>query len=214
MNQELKEGILVLGAGGHGKSVVGVLLASGSPVAGVLVDSPEKWGQEIQGVLILGPISALIRYPDCSAVIALGENAARRSVAERFPNARWASVLHPQAYINPTARIGLGTVVFPGAIIGADVILGNHVIVSGNTTVGHDAVIDDYAHVAPGVQIGGEARVGRAAMLGIGSVVCPKVHVGEDAVLGAGAVAVKNIPAGCRAFGVPALVEQAKRHFA
>jgi sugar O-acyltransferase (sialic acid O-acetyltransferase NeuD family) len=214
MSQGLKEGILVLGAGGHGKSVIGVLLASGAPVAGVLVDSPEKWGQEIQGVLILGPISALSRYPDLSAVIAIGENAARRSVAERFPDARWTSVLYPQAYINPTARIGPGTVVFPGAIIGADVILGNHVIVSGNTTVGHDAVIEDYAHVAPGVQIGGEARVGRSAMLGIGSVVCPKVHVGEEAVLGAGAVAVKNIPDGCRAFGVPALVQQAKRHFA
>jgi sugar O-acyltransferase (sialic acid O-acetyltransferase NeuD family) len=214
MNQELKEGILVLGAGGHGKSVVGVLLASRAQVAGVLVDSPEKWGPEIQGVPILGPISALSRYPHHSAVIAIGDNAARRAVAERFPAARWANVLYPQAYINPTARIGLGTVIFPGAIIGADVILGNHVIVSGNTTIGHNAIVDDYAHVAPGVQIGGEARVGRGAMLGIGSVVCPKVQVGEEAVLGAGAVAVKDIPAGCRAFGVPALVEQARRHFA
>lgn len=214
MNQRLQEGILVLGAGGHGKSVVGVLLASGSSVAGILVDSPEKWGQQIQGVPILGPISDLSGYPDCTAVIALGENAARRSVAERFPDARWATVLYPQAYINPTARIGLGTVVFPGAIIGADVILGNHVIVSGNTTVGHDAVLDDYAQAAPGVQIAGEARIGRAAMLGIGSVVCPKVHIGEEAILAAGAVAVKDIPAGARAFGVPARLEQAKRHTA
>jgi sugar O-acyltransferase (sialic acid O-acetyltransferase NeuD family) len=210
MNWEMKEGILVLGAGGHGKSVVAVLQASGLPVAGVLADPPEEWGQQIQGVTILGPLSELSRYPDHAAVIGIGENAARKAVAEQFPDARWASVLYPQAYINPTAVIGPGTVVFPGAIIGADVILGKHVIVSGNTTVGHDVIIDDFAHVAPGVQIAGEVRVGRGAMLGIGSIVCPRVQVGEGAVLGAGAVAVKNIPAGCRAFGVPAAVAQAK----
>jgi len=210
MNQETKEGILVLGAGGHGKSVVAVLLASGVPVAGVLVDSPEQWGKQIQGVSILGPISDLSRHPDHPAVIAIGENFARRALAEQFPDARWVSVLYHQAYINPTAIIGPGTVVFPGAIIGADVVLGKHVIISGNTTVGHDVVIDDYAHVAPGVQIAGEARIGQGAMLGIGSIVCPKVNVGEDAVLGAGAVAIKDIPAGCRAFGVPAVVAQVK----
>ncbi|MEK6334883.1 MAG: NeuD/PglB/VioB family sugar acetyltransferase [Acidobacteriota bacterium] len=214
MTKELKAGILVLGAGGHGKSVVSVLLAAGTPVAGVLVDSPEKWGEQIMGVDILGPIEWLERYPDHAAVIAIGENAARESVALKFPEARWANVFYPQAYINPTARIGVGTVVFPGAIVGADVVLGNHVIVSGNTTVGHDAIIEDYAHLAPGVQIGGEVRVGRSAMLGIGSVVCPHVRVGEAAVLGAGAVAIKDIPAGCRAFGVPALVQQAKRQIA
>lgn len=211
MNQEIKEGVLVLGAGGHAKSVVAVLLASGVPVAGVLVDSPDEWGQKIQGVTILGPLSELSRHPDHSAVIAIGDNAARRAVAEQFTETRWASVLYPQAYINPTAVIGAGTVVFPGAIIGADVVLGKHVIVSGNTTVGHDAVLDDFAHAAPGVQIAGEARIGRAAMLGIGSIVCPKVTVGEEAVLGAGAVAIKDMPAGCRAFGVPAVVAQAKR---
>jgi acetyltransferase-like isoleucine patch superfamily enzyme len=43
-------------------------------------------------------------------------------------------------------------------------------------------------------------------MLGIGSVVCPGVRIGENATLGAGAVAVRDIPAGCAAFGVPARV--------
>jgi acetyltransferase EpsM len=207
LNSNLKaKGILVLGAGGHGKSVVAVLIASGATITGVLDDTPENWGKEMQGVPILGPIEDFGRYPNCSAVIGVGENTARRSIAERFAGACWASVLYPQAYINPTARIAQGTVVFPGAIIGADVIIGEHVIVSGNVTVGHDTILEDYVHAAPGVQVAGGARVGQGAMLGIGSIVCPKVHIGEEAILGAGAVAVADIPPSSTAFGVPARV--------
>lgn len=211
MNPTEEGGIIVLGAGGHGKSVVGVLLASGAPVTGVLDDTPEKWGRDVQGVPILGPIADLGHYPNCSAVIGLGDNAERKSIAERFPGARWANVLYPHAYINPTARIGSGTVVFPGAVVGAAVVIGQHVIVSANTTVGHDTILENYVHVAPGVQIAGRAHVGRGALLGIGSIICPGVQIGEDAVLGAGAVAVIDIPARCRAFGVPARAVQAKQ---
>jgi acetyltransferase EpsM len=204
MSTTEERGIIVLGAGGHGKSVVSVLLASGAPVTGVLDDTPEKWGQEIQGVPILGPISDFERYPKCLAVIGLGENLERHALAVRFPGDHWATVLYQHAYINPTARIGSGAVVFPGAVIGADVVIGEHVIVSGNVTVGHDTILEDFVQLAPGVQLAGHVHVGRGAMLGIGSVVCPRLKIGENATLGAGAVAVSDIPAGCLAFGVPA----------
>jgi sugar O-acyltransferase (sialic acid O-acetyltransferase NeuD family) len=198
--------IIVLGAGGHGKSVVAVLLAAGAALTGVLDDTPENWGRELQGVPILGPMKNLAHYPGCAAVIAVGENSARRSIAARFPDARWLSVIYPQAYINPTASIGRGTVVFPNAIIGADAVIGEHVIVSGNVTVGHDTILEDYVHVAPGVQIAGDVRVGQGAMLGLGSIVCPKVSIGAEVILGAGAVALNDIPASSTAFGVPARV--------
>ncbi len=204
-------GILVLGAGGHGKSVVSVLLASGSPVAGVFDDDPGNRGGIVLGVPIIGSISDFGRYADALAVIGIGDNAARRRVAGQFPNARWARVLYPQAYISPTARTGVGTVVFPGAVVGADVLAGKHVIVSANTTLGHDTVVGDYAHIAPGVQIGGGARIGSGAMLCLGSIVCPQVEVGEGAILAAGAVAVDNIPAGATAFGTPARVAGHRR---
>jgi sugar O-acyltransferase (sialic acid O-acetyltransferase NeuD family) len=204
MTSTRKEKIFVLGAGGHGKSVISILLASGLEVAGVLDDYPENQGLYVLGVPVVGSIADLRLYPDCSAVIALGDNAARIAIAARFPDTRWAKVIYPGAYINPSAKIGHGTVVFPGAVIGAEVTIGTHVIVSGNTTIGHDTILDDYVQVAPGVQIAGAVHVGRAAMLGIGSIVCPNVRIGENAILGAGAVALRDIPAGCKAFGIPA----------
>ncbi|HYJ79917.1 MAG TPA: acetyltransferase [Longimicrobiaceae bacterium] len=196
--------MLVVGAGGHGKSIVSVLLACGTPVAGVLDDGPERQGGQVQGVPVLGPVEDLDRYPGRQAVIGLGDNAQRRAVAERFPAVEWVRVIHPGVYLNPTASVGPGTVVFPGAIIGADAAIGAHVIVSGHTTIGHDTTLHDYVQVAPGVQVAGGVLVEEGAMLGIGSIVCPSLRIGAWATLGAGAVAVRDLPAGCVAFGMPA----------
>lgn len=202
------DGIVVLGAGGHGKSVVAVLLASGAKVAGVLDDDPARWGTTVQGVPVLGPIGAGESHPGASAVLGAGTQAARQAIVARCTGFRWARAIYPGCYINPHVPIGEGTVVFPGGIVGADSRIGAHVIISGHTTVGHDVVLEDFVQVAPGVQIAGGVHVGRGAMLGIGSVLAPGVRVGAGAVLAAGAVAVRDVPAGSTALGVPARVRE------
>lgn len=206
METECGRPFLVLGAGGHGKSVVAVLLACGARVAGVLDDDAALWGTAVQGAPVLGPVGSVVEYPDCAVVLGLGDNAARMAVVARFPSLRWTRVVYPGAYVNPTAQVGAGTVVFPGALVGADARIGAHAVVSGNVTLGHDVVLDDFAHVAPGVQVAGGVHVGRGAMLGIGSVVSPGIRIGDGATLAAGAVAVRDLPAGCTAMGVPARV--------
>lgn len=208
MDAKSRSKIILLGAGGHGKSILSVAQAVGLYFHGILDDKPETWGQTIHGVSVLGPVSTLNDYPDNLVLAGFGDNAKRREVVERFPDANWTTVFGKYTHINPNAKIGIGTVIFPFSIIGADVQLGNHVIISSHVTLGHDAIIENYAQIAPGVQIGGAASVGHEAMLGLGSIVCPKVQIGEKVILGAGAVAVSDIPSRCTAFGVPAKVRK------
>jgi acetyltransferase EpsM len=196
-------GLLVLGAGGHGKSVVAVARASGWTVAGVLDDDPAAWGTRVQGVPVLGPIDPAA-HPGAAAILGVGRNAARRAVVARCGGFRWATVVYPGAYVNPTAEIGEGTLVSPFAIVGADVRLGAHVVVNGNSCVGHDSVLEDFVHLAAGVQVAGGVHVARGAMLGIGSIVTPGVRIGADAVVAAGAVVVRDVPDGATVMGVPA----------
>jgi len=211
MSKSHRKPVLVIGAGGHSKSVISVLRTAGYTVEAVIDDGPSKWGQELLGVPVAGPTSELANKAGALAIIAIGNNVSRKTVAERFNHLEWITLVYPGAYVNPSAQLGPGTMVFPGAVIGAEASIGAHVIISAQCTVGHDSVIGDYAHLAAGVQVAGEVSIGKGVFLAVGSVVIPGIRIGEWALVGAGGVVVHDLPDGCKAFGVPARVVANRR---
>lgn len=195
--------VVVIGAGGHGKVVVRALQESGATVVAILDDNPELWGTEFSGVAIQGPIESHESLSSLPAVLAIGRNATRKALSERLER-EWVTVIHPNADVDATAKIGPGTVVLSGAIVQPDARLGCHAIVNTGASVDHDCNVQDFTHVAPGVRLAGEVSVGEGAFLGIGSSVIPGVRVGAWTTIGAGAAVVKDLPDQLVAVGVPA----------
>jgi sugar O-acyltransferase (sialic acid O-acetyltransferase NeuD family) len=208
MMASVRPPVAVIGGGGHAKVVISTLQAAGYPVAGVFDDSPEKWGSELLGCPVRGPIDALAGSGCPAAVIAIGSNEVRKQIAGRFLEIEWATVVHPGATVHSSVhssvQLGPGTVVFAGAVIQPDSVLGAHVIVNTGATVDHDCAVGDYVHLAPGSHLAGSVRIGEGAFLGIGSAVTPGRQVGEWTIVGAGAVVVRDLPDNITAVGVPA----------
>ena len=202
------ERIVVIGGGGHGKVVVSTLLEAGFHVSCVLDDGEQKWGSEILGVPVRGPVKDAAQHGELG-VLAVGRNEDRRHLAEAL-ELDWVTVIHPKAWVHPSVRLGAGTVVFAGAIIQPDTAVGRHVIVNTGALIDHDCEIGDFAHVAPGVRLAGAVRLGEGAFLGIGSCAIPRVKVGSWSTVGAGAAVVSDLPAGVVAVGVPARVLERK----
>ena len=50
------QAVLVIGASGHGKSVISVLQAAGYQVRAVIDDDPAKWGQKVMGIQVAGRV--------------------------------------------------------------------------------------------------------------------------------------------------------------
>jgi sugar O-acyltransferase (sialic acid O-acetyltransferase NeuD family) len=199
----VQQPIAVLGAGGHAKVVISALRASGEIVAAVFDDDASKTGGVVCGAPVQGPISRALELGLHQAVIAVGDNASRKRIAESF-DFHGVQVQHPTAWVDPTARIGVGTVIFAHTVIQADTTLGDHVIVNTSATVDHDCVIASFVHLAPGSNLGGGVKVGASALIGLGASIKPYVSVGEKAVIGCGAAVVSDIAAAHRAVGVPA----------
>jgi sugar O-acyltransferase (sialic acid O-acetyltransferase NeuD family) len=204
------EPVVVIGAGGHGKVVVSTLLAAGIRVPCVLDDDEEKWGSEIFGVPVRGPVSDEVEYGRI-AVLGVGQNEERKRLAGAL-ELDWATVIHPQAWVHPSVHLGAGTVVFAGAIIQPDTVIGRHVIVNTGALIDHDCDVGDYAHVAPGVKLSGGVRLDEGVFLGIGSCVIPGVRVGKWTTVGAGAAVVNDLPSEVTAVGVPARALKRKGH--
>jgi sugar O-acyltransferase (sialic acid O-acetyltransferase NeuD family) len=195
---------VVLGASGHAKVVIATLLASGWEVMAAYDDDPTRLGSVVMGVPVVGPIDLWSATAGEQGVIAIGSNRVRAAVAARLKGRRFATAVHPMAWVAPTARLGKGTVVFAGAIIQPDTVLGRHVIVNTGASIDHDCRVDDFVHIAPGVRLAGGVTVGEGALVGIGASVIPGVRIGAWATAGAGACVIRDVPACATVAGVPA----------
>lgn len=200
--KSLPNSIVVIGAGGHAKVVIATVRAAGGDVVAAYDDDQSRWGQQILGVPIKGPISGE-GIGSAPAIIAIGDNRARQSLAARL-NAQWVSVSHPNATMHPSVSLGAGTVVFAGAVIQPDTTVGAHSILNTAASVDHDCIVGDFVHIGPGVTLCGGVTLDEGVLLGVGAKVAPHVEISPWSTAGAGAVCVVDVPGSTTVVGVPA----------
>jgi sugar O-acyltransferase (sialic acid O-acetyltransferase NeuD family) len=200
--KSLPDRIVVVGAGGHAKVVIATVRAAGGDVVAVYDDDQTRWGLQILGVPIQGPISSE-EIGSAPAIIAIGNNRTRQSLAQRL-HAQWVSVCHPNAIVHPSVSLGPGTVVFAGAVIQPDATIGAHSILNTAASVDHDCIVGDFVHIGPGVSVCGGVTLDEGVLLGVGAKVTPNVEIGPWSTAGAGAVCVVDVPGSTTVVGVPA----------
>jgi acetyltransferase EpsM len=197
--------LLVWGAGGHGKVVLDVAMATGrySDIS-FFDDGPPK-AKEFCHCPLTGSFDGLT--PEGSeVVIAIGSNEARARCFECAQRMGWqpATLIHPTAIVSPSARIGAGTVVMPRAVVNADAEIGENCIINTAAVVEHDCRIADHVHLSPGVVLGGAVTVGPFAHMGLGAIALPGSEINDWATVGAGAVVLRSVESGETVVGVPA----------
>ncbi|WP_320006671.1 acetyltransferase [Maridesulfovibrio sp.] len=201
--------IIIMGAGGHGQVVADALkqMKSAEPVAFV-DENNELHGKKIMGIPVPGGSTAIKAIPHDGIVIALGDNALRKRIFNELREAgeNLFSVIHPSAIIAADVKIGDGCMILAGAVINTQAEIKDNTIINTNSTIEHHNRIGPHAHIAPGSTLGGEVVVGEEAMVGIGATVLPRTSIGEKSILGGGSTAIKNIPGGATAAGVPAYI--------
>lgn len=210
--------VVIIGAGGFGREVLDVIdaindqwaesVGQGYEFLGFLDDgSPDLDLLDARGVSHLGPVTKLAELAsDVGYLIGIGDGGVRRRLDDygRSLSHPSPTVVHPSATQGFDVRFGPGTVVCSHVSLTNNIRIGRHVHLNLNCTVGHDVVLGDYVTVSPLVAISGEVTAETGAMFGTGSTINQRVTMGESAILGAGAAAVKDIPAGVTAVGIPA----------
>jgi sugar O-acyltransferase (sialic acid O-acetyltransferase NeuD family) len=197
--------VIVLGAGGHAKVVISTLRAAGREIAAVYDDDPLTHGTRVLGVEVRGAITSLPRNHPGNAILAIGDAAQRRAIVDRH-QFHWVSVIHPAAWVDPSARIGEGAIVCAGAVIQPDCRIGQHAIINTSSSVDHDCHLGDFVHIGPGARLAGGVSVADSTLLGTQSCVIPGVKIGRETTVGAGAVVVDDLPDAVVAAGCPAKV--------
>ena len=205
--------VVVVGAGGHARSVVDALRASGEHEPVACTDPrPGLAGSEIDGVEIVGDDSHLERLRDNGvegAVIGVGgvgDNGPRERLFTHAEELGFAlpAVVHSRASVAPAAALAEGAVVLAGAVVGPGASIGRDTIVNTGALVEHDCRVGDHAHLATGAALAGGVTVGDRAHVGIRAAVLQGVTIGPGAIVGAGAVVIREVAAGAVMVGSPA----------
>ncbi|MCH2072673.1 acetyltransferase [Acinetobacter pittii] len=169
-----KSTLLILGAGGHGKSVAESAYLSGKWNNIVFADDawPEK--TEFYGYPIVSNIKRLSEVPlNVSAAIpAVGNNLVRQQWFQLLQDTGipLTTVIHPSAIISSSARLGRGVTIMAGCIIGVETYVADGVIMNMGTAIDHDVTIGQFAHLSVGVKVTGGKSIAAFEFIPAGSI--------------------------------------------
>lgn len=201
---------VIVGAGGHGRVVLDILLSGKQyrPV-GFLDSNLALHGRRMDGLPIIGDMSVLadLQIQGVSAaVIAIGDNGIRRGYADEAEGAGFELInaIHPSANLALNVMLGRNVVVAAGALVCAHCQIGDSTILNTGCIVDHETMIGTAVHICPGARLAGRVTVESGAFVGIGATVLQCLRIGYDAIVGGGSVVTCDVHPMTTVVGVPA----------
>ena len=166
--------LILLGAGGFGRTVADAAAQTG------VYESIHFLDDNAQGPAILGPCNTFANFADENTEFypAFGNNEGRLNWIERLQAAgcHVASVIHPKAYVSPTARLGAGTVILPMATVNTCCRLEAGCIINCGAVVDHDCVLEAGVHICLGAIVKAENRIGRCMKIEAGQIIMNRTY--------------------------------------
>lgn len=195
MNQR---NLILIGGGGHCKSVIDVAESAGYNILGIL-DMPEDIGKSVLDYKVIGTDDDIPQFVDkAEFIITVGfikSPAIRMRIFDKVKEAggKLATIIASTAHVSRYASLGEGTVVMHQAVVNAGARIGENCIINTFCNIEHDAVIGDQCHISTGAMVNGDCKVGKMCFIGSQSVLANGISICDDVIVGAGSLVRKNI---------------------
>ena len=189
--------IVLIGGGGHCKSVIDVIEQEGRFEIAGIIDKPELLGSSILGYSIIGNDSDLdnlvkkYQY----ALITVGQIKSPSLRIKLFDLAVKAgftlpNIISPNAYVSKHSSIGNGVIVMHNAIVNANALIGDNCIINSKALIEHDCSISKHCHVSTNVTINGGVTVESGCFIGSGSTTKESITISENNFIKAGSLVI------------------------
>ena len=189
----MSEPLLLIGCGGHARSLIDVVESSGRWHVLGLVGLPDQVGEDMLGYPVLGSDQDLpsLRQQCNHALLAIGQiglSTQRKRLAAELERLEFALpvVISGRAHVSRHAQLGSGTSVGHGVIVNAGASVGDYCILNSNALIEHDAVIGHYCHICTGALVNGGTRIGIDSFIGSGAVLREGLNLPPQTVISAG----------------------------
>lgn len=206
MGKNMKD-IVLVGFGGHGKSVADTILRMKQYH---IVGYTELQEMADAGYPYLGTDEKLEELYQkgvpCAAVCVgyLGKGTTRDKLYQILMEIGYELpvIADPSAVISKSAVVGEGSFIGKNAVINAGAGVGKMTIINTGAIVEHECRIEDFSHIAVGAVLCGQSCVGDHVLVGAGSVLIQNVQVGRQAVIAAGTTVLHDVAEGQTYYGL------------
>jgi UDP-N-acetylbacillosamine N-acetyltransferase len=196
--------LVILGFGGHARSVADVALSLGFNEL-LFLDANARDGENFMGFPVRKDASNLT-LDGWQAFPAAGDSIRRSAQCNEIHAKGWslATLISPSATCGVSAVISNGCFVGHHAHVGPMASVGVACILNTACVVEHECSVGDFSHISVNATMAGRSHVGTFSMLGAGATLIDGVQIGDHITIGAGATVCKSLREPGVYVGVPA----------
>jgi sugar O-acyltransferase (sialic acid O-acetyltransferase NeuD family) len=185
--------ILLIGCGGHAKSVIDVINSYNSISIFGLIGKKSELGKKILGYPVIGSDESLseLRKKVSKAFICVGKigNDERREKIIKILEElefEFPKIISRSAVVSKFSKVGDGTFVGHSSVVNIDSKIGKNCIVNTRAVVEHDCLIGDNCHISTGAIINGGVRIGKNSFIGSNSIIRESLSLPNNTIVSAG----------------------------
>ena len=187
--------IILIGGGGHCKSVIDVIEQQAQFEIVGIVDKPELLGSKILGYQVIGndfDLESLAKKYQY-ALITVGHIKSPLLRIKLFDLANTVgfilpSIVSPNAYVSKYSKIGNGTIIMHHAIVNANTSISDNCIVNTKALIEHDCLISSHCHISTNAIINGGVKIGPKCFIGSNVTTKDNITIKEKSFIKAGAL--------------------------
>ena len=207
-----QKNLILVGGGGHCKSVIDVAESAGYNILGIL-DIPGNVGKSVLKYKVIGTGDDIPRYVDkAEFIITVGfikTPSTRIKLYNRIKEAGGiiTTIVASTARVSNYATLGEGTVVMHNAFVNAGAKIGENCIINTFCDIEHDATVGNQCHISTGVKVNGGCKIGERVFVGSQTVLANDVSIADDIIVGAASFVRKSITENGIYAGNPAILK-------
>jgi len=182
--------IILIGGGGHCKSVIDVIEQEKKYKIYGIVDKPKFLGTKILGYKVIGSdLDLEYLAKKCkNAIITVGQVKSPSLRIKLFNLAnkagfKFPSIISPKAYVSKHSSVAMGTIVMHNAVVNANVVIGSNCIINTKSLIEHDCKISNHSHISTNATINGGVKIKSKSFIGSSATIRDGIIIKEDSFI-------------------------------
>lgn len=185
--------LYLIGGGGHCKSCIDVIEATGDFSIMGIFDQVSNVGKKVLNYEIIGTDDDIKNYVSAESyfLITVGQIKSAEPRINIFKilsalKANIAIVISPRSHVSKYAKIGAGTIVMHDSLINADAVVGENCIINTKSLIEHDVFIQSHCHISTAAVVNGNCAIEEGSFVGSNAVLREGLKIPANTIIPAG----------------------------